>query len=550
VSYEQTVDHGEYVLPDDEVIITHTDPTSRITYANHAFLASSQYSLEECLGQPQNIVRHPDMPKEAFADLWATIRAGKSWTGIVKNRRKHGGFYWVRANVTPMIDSGKIVGYMSVRVKPTREEIETAQRVYAAIRAGQAGSLRIKEGRIYDGSLFGAIRRLAHPTIATASTLFFGAMALTFVGLGAHIWRSTGFDNAVIAAAIAALLSVGGLVYVRQNIATPLRRLQEAASQLLAGDTRTRISDSGAICIGRVAQAFEQVRVKLDGVLKDNLTVASQFSHGVREVSEAIAELADRSNERAASVEESAASLAQLTSSVGRNTESTVEAARLAGRSLETTLQGREVVGKLGAAMNQISESSERIEEIVSIIDSIAFQTNLLALNAAVEAARAGEQGRGFAVVAEEVRKLAQRSAASAKEIKELISLSTTTVDQGSALAGQADQSMQQVVQAVERVARIISDIESAGREQVAGIEQINSAVSQMDHMTQSDAQMAQELTETAASLRDQSDEMMAVIAAFGLQGARRHTASRAQASPTAQAEVVSFPSRRSRRVA
>ena len=117
------VTNTEYVLPDDEVIITHTDPGGRITYANPAFVTSSEFSLEECLGQPQNIVRHPDMPREAFADMWQTIRAGKSWTGIVKNRRKSGGFYWVRANVTPMVDRGRIVGYMSVRVKPTRQEV-------------------------------------------------------------------------------------------------------------------------------------------------------------------------------------------------------------------------------------------------------------------------------------------------------------------------------------------------------------------------------------------------------------------------------------------
>src|SRR5690606_1476503 len=109
------VTHAEYVLPPGEVIITHTDPEGRITYANPAFLASSEFSLEECLGQPQNIIRHPDMPPEAFADLWATIKAGNSWTGIVKNRRKHGGFYWVRANITPRKDDhGRIVGYMSV----------------------------------------------------------------------------------------------------------------------------------------------------------------------------------------------------------------------------------------------------------------------------------------------------------------------------------------------------------------------------------------------------------------------------------------------------
>ena len=153
--------NAEYVVPEGEVIITHTDPSSRITYANPAFVSSSEFSLEECLGQPQNLVRHPDMPKEAFADLWATIRSGRGWSGIVKNRRKSGGFYWVRANVTPMMDSaGRIAGYMSVRVRPTREEIQNAERLYADIRANRAVNVRLQQGKVIDVSLLGRLRNL------------------------------------------------------------------------------------------------------------------------------------------------------------------------------------------------------------------------------------------------------------------------------------------------------------------------------------------------------------------------------------------------------
>lgn len=533
MSYPQSETQGEYVLADDEVIITHTDLASRITYANQAFLKTSQFSLEECLGRPQNIIRHPDMPKEAFADLWATIRAGKSWTGIVKNRRKYGGYYWVRANVTPLIEGGRIVGYMSVRIKPTRQEIEQAAKAYAAIRAGQAGSLRIREGRIVDVAFLGSLRRILQPSLRNCAWLFLGTLGMVLTALALRSGSTEGFGITLALSAAGAAIAFGGIAYVQRCVILPLMHLQAAACQLLAGDTRSRIREDGADCVASVARALDQVRIKIDGVLKDNLAVAARFRDGVREVTESITELSDRTTEHAASLEESAASLSQLTTSVVRNNENTAQAARLAAESLDATKHGREVVGDLHATMRGIEESSHRIGEIIGIIDSIAFQTNLLALNAAVEAARAGAQGRGFAVVAEEVRQLAQRSAASAKEIKTLIEDSTTTIHRGSALADQADRAMRQVVQSVERAAGLIAEIEAAGREQVAGIEQINSAVSQMDQITQSDALMAQALTQTAANLHAQSDEMMVVISAFSLRHAPRDTAATRTTSST-----------------
>jgi len=520
VSHVQETDRSEYVLPDDEVIITHTDPTSRITYANEAFLASSQYTLEECLGRPQNIVRHPDMPKEAFADLWATIRSGKSWTGIVKNRRKHGGYYWVRANVTPMMENGRIVGYMSVRVKPTREEIEQAQRVYAEIRAGRATSLRIEQGRVVDKSFAGVLQRMLQPSLQSCAWMILGTSGAIFSGLALYSWFAGSPLIVTASSAFGAGLVSSGIAYLSRRVVQPLLRLQKAAFGLLAGDTRSRIPDDGADCVASVAQALEQVRIKMDGVLKDNLSVATRVRDAAGSLTASIAEVSDRVAEHAASLEESAASLEQLTSSVARNCDNTVHAARFAQKSLDTTRRGRAVVGDLNTTMNAIEESSRRIGEIVGIIDSIAFQTNLLALNAAVEAARAGEQGRGFAVVAQEVRNLAQRSASSAREIKALIESSAATVERGSELADRADQAMQEVVESVERAAGLLSEIEAAGREQQTGIEQISAAVSQMDQITQEDAQMAQALTETAAQLQDRSDELMAVISAFRLQHA------------------------------
>lgn len=531
----------EYVLPDGEVIITHTDPSSRITYANNAFLSSSEYTLEECLGQPQNLVRHPDMPKEAFADLWRTIRAGKSWTGLVKNRRKNGGFYWVRANVTPMVSQrGEIVGYMSVRVKPTRAEIQEAEQVYAAIREGRAGSLSVREGRIFDTSWLGGLKRALNPSLRTGTWVVIGFLSALLTTMGIMSAATVGLHWMTCLSFLGAAVALANLFYIQSNVVHPLSGLHRAAFDLLRGDTHTRIPTAGASCIVSFAATLEQVRVKLDGVLKDNTAAASRVQSGVVQVVESNSELSSRTSEHAASLEETAASLEELTATVARNRDSADEAVSLVTQSSDVTTRGRDVVGQLFSTMTEISGSSARIGEIVGIIDSIAFQTNLLALNAAVEAARAGDQGRGFAVVAQEVRSLAQRSAAAAKEVKDLIQASVQSVTRGSDLATQAEQAMTKVVDSVQQVSGVIQEIEAATREQAEGIEQINKAVTEMDNITQQDAHMAQQLTETAQSLQEQSTQMLAAISAFSMkQGHGDAPASARKTAPRPQTHAV-----------
>jgi aerotaxis receptor len=508
----------EYVVPEGEVIITHTDPSSHITYANPAFLSSSQFSLEECLGQPQNIVRHPDMPKEAFADLWATVQSGRGWTGIVKNRRKSGGYYWVRANVTPMMDSaGRIVGYMSVRVRPRREEIEQAQRLYDDIRDNRAGSRRIRQGKVVDVSLSGRLRSMARPPLSSGTWVVGGAVVALLVMIAAMNALWGGSDVITRMAALGATIAFGNILYIQSHVVRQLLTLREAAYRLLRGDTATRIPTDGVWCIAVLAEAMEQVRVKLDGVLKDNLDAASQVRQRVAQVVEANADITRRTNEHAASLEETAASIEQLTSTVARNTDSARQAAQLAQSASHATATGRSVVSDVYSTMDTISQSSKRIGDIIGLIDEIAFQTNLLALNAAVEAARAGDQGRGFAVVAQEVRQLAQRSATSAREIRQLVQESTQTVQRGAELASEAEKSMQQVVDSVRKVTEMVTEIEAASREQAAGIEQINTAIQHMDSITQDDAQMAQQLLSTGTALQSQSEQMLAAISSFSM---------------------------------
>jgi len=420
---------------------------------------------------------------------------------------------------------------MSVRVKPTREEIATAQRVYANYRAGRPGSIRIRQGRLVDVSIGGWQRRLANLSLRAGTWLFLGFTSALLAASALFNYFSGGHWLVTCGTVIAGVIAFANMLYVQGYVVKPLTALQQGALRLLSGDTTTRIHVDGTPCIRGVAERLEQVRVKLDGVLKDNILAATQVSERVSEVVNANAELSNRTTEHAASLEQAAASMEELTAAVSRNTDSSRQAAELARDSAIATERGRDIVANVHSTMGAISESSKRIGEIVGIIDGIAFQTNLLALNAAVEAARAGDQGRGFAVVAQEVRQLAQRSATSAREIRELITASQQTVEQGSNLALEAQRSMQQVVDAVKRVAQVVADIQASSQEQAAGIEQVSSAVAHMDSMTQQDARMAQELMEAAAGLQAQSDQMMAAISAFSMRETIRMAQSRVDSS-------------------
>ena len=323
-----------------------------------------------------------------------------------------------------MMDStGRTMGYMSVRVKPTSEEVANAERVYAAIREGRAGNLRIQQGKVVNTGPAGWWQRLINMSLKTGAWVVLGALSALLVG-SAGLSHAAGNGTVMWLNLLGAAIATANMFYVQGNVVQPLIKLQRAAFRLLSGDTTTRIEANGVICAAAIADTLEQVRVKLDGVIKDNLHSAGEVRGQVSQVVDANSELSRRTNEHAASLEETAASIEELTAAVTRNTDSSRQATELGRESSAATARGRDIVGNVRSTMDAISESSKRIGEIVGIIDSIAFQTNLLALNAAVEAARAGDQGRGFAVVAQEVRQLAQRSASSAREIRELIQAS------------------------------------------------------------------------------------------------------------------------------
>ncbi len=331
--------------------------------------------------------------------------------------------------------------------------------------------------------------------------------------------------------------------YVQRYVASPVRQLQAAASKLLSGDTKTRISSDAVQGIDALAEGFEQLRVKLHGVLKDNHQAATEVHGGVSHVVNASSDISNRTAGTCREPRRDRSLIEQITATVERNTEGARQAANLANESFELTARGRKIVSDMHATMGSILDSSRQIGDIVGLIDGIAFQTNLLALNAAVEAARAGEQGRGFAVVAQEVRSLRNDRRRPPRRSK-ISSACRAPLWLARELAGEAETSMGLVVDSVKRVSQMIQDIEGASREQAAGVEQISQAVSQMDTITQRDAHAAQKLLETATELQSQSEYMFAAISAFAMHAPRE------PAAPVLSAPLAPTTSNHARRAA
>lgn len=306
----------------------------------------------------------------------------------------------------------------------------------------------------------------------------------------------------------------------------PLQRIMAHIQTIADGDLTHEIEAEGRSEMGQLAaglKTMQQSLIRTVSAVRDN---ADSIYTGAGEISAGSSDLSSRTEQQASALEETAASMEQLTATVRQNTDNARQATGLAKTASETARKGGRVVNNVVSTMNDIAESSEKIVDITSVIDGIAFQTNILALNAAVEAARAGEQGRGFAVVAGEVRTLAIRSAQAAKEIKVLIENSVSRIDTGSTQVREAGETMKEIVNAVTRVTDIMGKIASASDEQSKGIEQVAQAVSEMDSVTQQNASLVEESAAAAAALEDQANELRQAVAAFRIQKQPRREAS------------------------
>ncbi len=534
-------------------IVSEANLKGDIMSINEKFLQVSKYSKEELIGHGHNTTRHPDMPKDVFKQMWATIGRGQIFRGVVKNRAKDGTPYYVDAVIAPFVDkkTGKPRKYLGVRYDITEQEIQrqnmkgimdAIDKTYATIEFTLDGTIVTANDNFLQtvGYSLEEIKGHHHRMFCDPAYTGTGEYAAFWQKLGrgepdSGVYRrlGKGGKDVWIQASYNPIKDEMGRPFKVVEFATDITAQKQAQAQLEScmGEAQSSL---GALAQGDLTRPiqgmYEGELNKVKVSINEALTNLTTTMNTVREAVEAVTtaseqitkgneDLSQRTSEQASALEETAASMEEMTSTVKQNADNAKRADQLAIAAREIADKGGAVTQRAVGAMEEINTSSKKIADIITVIDEIAFQTNLLALNAAVEAARAGEHGRGFAVVAAEVRNLAQRSATAAKEIKGLINESIQRVGDGSELVNQSGKTLEEIVISVKRVTDIIAEISAASQEQASGLGQVNKAIMSMDETTQQNAALVEETTSAAQSMKEQARALMQQVEVFKLNG-------------------------------
>ncbi|ATX78944.1 methyl-accepting chemotaxis sensory transducer with Pas/Pac sensor [Mariprofundus aestuarium] len=485
---------------DSRIVASKTDLKGRITYVNQAFVDISGYSREELIGQAHNLVRHPDMPPSAFADLWETIQAGRPWTGFVKNRAKNGDYYWVKADASPEYKDGEISGYISIRTEPTRSEIETLGDIYKKVWKGEV---------TLPSSLHFPWRKrikLTHRQSFIGGACFLALLGLPFAE---YAWVQGATAGLLITAILASIFTV-------RSSATALRRIDEGLLGIIESNydmnvTKERDDELGLIMdriktlqsrlqfeafeVGGLVDNISRESVEMNDSSESLMSVAHSLTEATQNISSGVNEGTEHVQSTAAAIEEMNASIKE----VSVQTEATL---RVSEQAVKEADSSNALVGKLATAITDISS-------VVDTINTIARQTNLLALNATIEASRAGEAGRGFAVVANEVKELAHQTHSATDEISEQIK----AIQSDSENAAQAIVSISQIITKMnehsQQVAGAMDEQACATREISVSAQQANSCMQNMQAVVSDMSRLSGETEAASEQAKGIASSMM-----------------------------------------
>lgn len=540
------VNNVETLLPEGQFIYSRTDLKGLIVEANEAFANVSGYRREEMIGQPHNMVRHPDMPEEAFADLWSDLKAGRPWRGVVKNRRKDGGYYWVVANASPVRENGQIIGYQSVRSPPSRDEVAAAEAAYKRIREGDR-SIFIQFGRVVKrraGWLNALLSLRTQMALMGMAVLVEGGFVFADRMTSTSI--STVDDIHAVTAGFGLLYACYFLFIFTPRVNGDLARLGEwLESLLLSGRLNQRFDLDRRDVIGTIARRADKFVSTVQATVQGMADIASQVNQATRMVGQGVevarqsaTQQSEATSSAAAAIEEVTVSIgevaehAQSTKSVAQNAgELSQSGAGLSRKATTTILALADTVKKSATQVETLGERSAEISRIVGVIKEIADQTNLLALNAAIEAARAGEQGRGFAVVADEVRKLAERTANATQEIGSMISTiqsdtqqavdgmraGAVQVEVGVELVQEAERALLEIAAEMSHTNQMVSDISHASAEQENALVQLAQNVEKVADMTEQNVAVVTQTESLVADLTQVADRMRKSVQQFAV---------------------------------